>query len=117
MNIKELTKEQAIEIAKLQYPFHDWIKSDFDFHYDDGNRGAWIDESDECVSIRFSVEENIEPKNKTIIVHIFPNLDVAVGVFEWTGHYWKHVESRGTANQFIVQNKFREWGILPKLKE
>lgn len=131
--IKDLTKTQAIEIAKMIWQFDDMIKSELEFSYFDGNYGDFTKVDDEEITIKFDFETNFDKQTNSMkekrigkmFVHIFPNLDCSIGEFvfvEYEKHhqngknkgYWKHDNSYPIRNQNAVQKKFIEWGIEPQ---
>jgi hypothetical protein len=113
--LKDLTKEQAIEIAKLIYPFPDWIKSDFNFFYHpykapDNWDNEGITEEVLVTFKGFTTGEKIED----IHLNIYTNLDCVLGCFELkNSKYWSHKYSLMVRNQHAVQKKFIDWGFEP----
>ena len=110
--IKNITKEQAIEIAKMIWGFDDSIKSDLTFKYFDGNYGAYTNEEDEDITVTFDAEVSPQKRTAKMFVHIYRNLDCSIGEFEFSG-CWRHKRSYPVRNQNAVQKKFIEWGIEP----
>jgi hypothetical protein len=119
--ILDLTNEQAIEIAKLIYPWPDEmekiqiVKHPFlPEHYDDAR---------EFVRIYFEgpmMGDNKFPAQ----IEILSNLDVFASYRYGQKHsekdgkeIWKEIiESIPIRNQYEIQKRFREWGIVPSQK-
>jgi len=131
--IKDITKEQAIEIAKMIWNFDDAVKSDYEFNYFDGNYGTFTKADDADITVKFDFETEFDKKTNSMkdkrigkmFVHIHPNLDCSIGEFvfieygkhqqnETNNGYWKHDHSYPVRNQNAVQKKFIEWGIEPE---
>lgn len=116
MTLKELTKEQAIEIAKLAYPFPDYIKSDFEFQYipHEPVSKTNYEECLEQVRVRF---KGILAADKEVLLEIaiYNWLDLYMSWLEkktekqnyWDSHYFP------LRNQYAIQAKFREWNLEP----
>ncbi len=122
MTIKDLTPEQAFEITKLLFPFPTYIKSELEFNYFSGDYGDFVDTRDEVVSVKF-ISKPFPPRetDRTIIVHIYPNLDLSIGEFEFINYensqtykkgYYTHVNSLPVRNLHIIFKKFTEWGQM-----
>lgn len=121
--LKDITKEQAIEIAKMIWDFDQFIKSDFEFKYFDGNYGHFTKTDDEQITITFDFEAFPEKRIGKMFVHIFPNLDCSIAEFEFKPYdkpqnetnkgYWQEKHSYPLRNQNAVQKKFIEWDIEP----
>jgi hypothetical protein len=104
--LKDLTKEQAIEIVQLIYPFSADVKSDYDFHYQAYNP-EWYEDAREYVRVSF---KGITFGNTVdnIILEITSILDC------WM--YYSREDGLHTIpnrNQYKVQSKFIEWGFEP----
>jgi hypothetical protein len=108
--IKDLTKEQAIEIAKLIYPFNETVIGEYDFHYQPYD-STWLDDAREFVQVKFrgitfgnTVDE--------LMLHININLDCW---FYYCRNNGAH--SLPTRNQHAIQKKFIEWEIEPNYEK
>ena len=112
MEIKNITTKQAIEIAKLLYPFDEFIKSEMIVKYFDGNYGKFIKFEDIDITISFDFQMFPHTDIGKMIIKIFPNLDCSIGCY--INH--KFVKSYPVRNQFLIQNKFKEWNIYPIMK-
>jgi len=132
---KDITKEQAIEIAKLTFgvvkpedAYEKLIKSDFEFKVFDGNYDTFQDVRDADVCVQFDFENLAEMKSfDRMFVHIYPTLDVSIGSFEFIKRskpskvneginkdgFWKHKHNYPVRKQHEVQKKFIEWKIEP----
>ena len=110
MKLKDLTKEQAIEIAQLIYLFSDDVKSDYDFHYQPYNR-EWYEDAREFTIIEFrgvTFGDTVD----NLRLEINKNLDC------W--FYYSREDGLHTLpsrNQHAVQKKFIEWGFEPDYTE
>ena len=71
--IKDLTKEQAIEIAKLIYPYSDVVEGDYDFHYQPHDR-TWFEDAREFVRLTFK-GITFGDKVDNLMLEINKNLD------------------------------------------
>ena len=104
MELKDLTKEQAIEIAKLSFYDPNWIKSDFDVNY-----WPYIPEhygdAREYVSVAFEAYF-IGDKTTKYKVEISPELNVWVWYLQE-----KSLHMIGVHNQRKIQKKFTEFGF------
>jgi len=103
MNLKDLTKEQAIEIAKLVYGFPDYIKSDFEVKYQPYDETMYED-AREVIKIFFDAIVCGDTVKK-IMVEICPNSDCWVYYIEDMAH------SLPTRNQKLVQKKLIEFNF------
>lgn len=104
--LKDITKDQAIEIAKLIYPFFDDLKTDYDFHYQPYDK-VWLEDAREFVRLRFRgfiFGDRVED----LMIEITKTLDCWFYYIRDDGTH--HLPSR---NQCAVQRKFIEWGIEP----
>lgn len=104
MKIKDLTKEQAIEIVKLAFYDPNWIKTDFDFlyqpyipeHYEDAR---------EYIFLTFEAYF-VGDKTTKYKVEISPELNV------WMWHLENDTyHTMGIHNQRLIQQKFTEFGF------
>ena len=101
--IKDLTKEQVIEIAKLIYPWD--IDSEFEFEYQPYDP-SWFQDAREYVQLKFkgiTFGETVD----TLILQINKNLDC------WFYYSRDYMHTLPSSNQAAVQRKFIEWGIEP----
>lgn len=123
--IKDLTRDQAIEIAKLLYPFDD-IKSEIETHYQPYD-ASWFDDAREYYFIKFN-GFSFGDKIDTYRIWIYPDLDVLVDLFRdnplnFTEKDKKEIISNKfvllghlpVRNQYKIQEKFRKWKIKPIL--
>jgi hypothetical protein len=120
MKIKDITKEQAIEIAKLAYPFPEYIKSDFDFQYIpyEPISKTNYEECPEHVDIRF---KGIIAGTKEAIF--------CLTLYNWFDLYMSWLEKKTEEqnyydshyfplrNQHKIYAKFKEWNLQPEEKE
>ena len=104
MKLKDLTKEQAIEIAKLVYGFPDYIKSDFEVKYQPYDVTMYED-AREVMSIFFDAITFGDNVDK-IMIEICPSLNC------WAYYCRDMAYSLPTRNQKLTQEKFKEWNLL-----
>lgn len=109
--IKDITKEEAITIAKLAYGFEKYIKGKLKFKYQPYDE-SWYNDSREYISIEFNACLMAD-KYTTIIVEILPNLNVLIDYICPLKNKRKSFPLR---NQYQIQKKFKEWGIVPDEK-
>jgi len=106
MKLKDLTKEQTIEIAQLIYPFSDDVKSDYVFHYQPYNK-EWFEDAREYVRLTFrgvTFGDTVDD----LVLDINKNLDC------WFYYSRKDgLHTLPSRNQHAVQKKFIEWNIEP----
>lgn len=113
--LKDITKEQAIEIAKLIYPFSNelpgtketGIKSDFEFKYQPYD-ATWYEDAREFIRVSFkgiTFGETVD----NLIMEINKNLDCHLYYSRKDG-----LHSIGCTNQYAIQKKFIEWEIEPE---
>jgi hypothetical protein len=108
MELKDLTKEQTIEIAKLIYPFK--IENDFEFHYQPYDE-TWMDDAREFVELKFNGIV-FGDKAYPLRLEILPNLDCwfyYIKFDEKIGYNVSH--SLPSRNQHKIQKLFIKWGI------
>jgi hypothetical protein len=109
MKLKDITKTQAIEIAKLVYGFSDWITSDkFEFKYQPYDE-TWYEDACELVRINF---EAIVFGDKSYPIQVEIGIDLNCYIYYLDGH----LKSLPIRNQYLTQKKFQEYGIEPTLK-
>jgi len=124
--IKDLTKEQVIEIAKLVYPFNDWIKSDIEVKYQPYDK-TWLDPQ-EYWFVKFD-GITFGDKVDTYRLWIYPTLNLEFDAIRkhpdtfTEANKMKVIESGNDQmvmlgsfplrNQYFVQKKFMEWNIEP----
>jgi ABC-type phosphate transport system substrate-binding protein len=114
MKLKDLTKEQVIEIAKLIYSFWDEYEKDFPnqeikFTYQPYD-ATWYEDAREYVMLEFkgyTFGDTVD----NLMLQINKNLDVWFYYCRENGAH--DLPSR---NQHAVQKKFIEWGIEPDYK-
>lgn len=121
--LKDITKEQAIEIAKMIWGFDEFIKSKPTFTYFNGNYGDYTEKESEDITVTFDFDTFPEKKIGKMFVCIYPNLDCNIAEFDFipsenpknenSKGYWSHKRSYPVRNQNAVQKKFIEWGIEP----
>ena len=112
MKLKDLTREQATEIAKLCYDFDDGIKSDFKFHYQPYD-ASWYEDAREFISVIFD-GIIFADKIYKIKLEIQPNLDCHLFYLNFDKTINLDVYNLiGCNNQNKIQRKFIEWGIEP----
>lgn len=104
MEIKDLTNEQARELAELLYPFE--IMGTFKMKYQPYIED-WYEDARELIRIEF---KGITFGNKVEPIHIHIDVDLNCWVYYSRGM----LHSLPTRNQYKVQEKFREWNIFPK---
>ena len=112
MEIKDMTKEQAIEIAMMAYGHDDWIRSDFKFEYvpyDPPSIKNSFDDSPESVYVKF---EGVSFGDKIDLYRLFiySNLNITLDIFRTDPI---KIISVGFSNQFLIFKKLQEWGIEP----
>lgn len=112
MELKDLTREQAIEITKLAYPFEDWTKSDFDTSYQPYDESHY---SDACEYYLVSFD-GIIAGNKIgrIRLFIYPDLVCDLDYFykDSKGEMIVKTMTRlPVRNQRQIQKKFTEYGF------
>ena len=106
-----MSKEQAIEIAKLVYPWTE-PETEFDFHYQPYDE-SWYRDAREYVRVNF--------KGIVFADKVYPlKMEIDVQLNVWFMYEKKkigdvgYMDSLPTRNQKKIQDKFREWGIEPK---
>jgi len=116
--IFDLTKKQVIEIAELIYPWPEVMdKVEVDFISDPPD--PFGDDRREFIRVYFEapmIGDRVFPAQ----IEIYTNLDCFASYRFGQRHNddtWKEVvESIPTRNQYEVQKRFREWGIVPSQK-
>ena len=110
LEMKDLTKEQAIQIVKLIYPFEKGFKSEFKFHYQPYDE-AWMDDAREFISVTFKgtvFADKVYP----LKLEILPNLDCYVFYLDFDKKINQKVYySLPSRNQHEIQKLFIKWGI------
>lgn len=108
--LKDLTKEQAIEIAQLIYSFSDEVETDYDFTYQPYD-WTWYEDAREFVRLKFrgfTFGNTVD----NLILDINKNLDC------WFYYSRKDgLHGLPSRNQCAVQRKFIEWGFEPDYTE
>lgn len=114
MNIKDLTKEQVIELSKLIHPYpsdiEKEIKQEYIFKYQ-SEMPSNMDNSEgevERVELYWKANTFADTIDKVRLT-IYANLDC----------YWSYLRSNGahslpTNNQHKIQKKFIQWKLKPK---
>lgn len=113
MKLKDLTKEQAIEIAILAYRGKGLIRSEITFNYypfipSDTKRGIYKD-MEEFIAINFdayTIGEQIE----SIKIRIYSNLNIDMHIFKCNGGF-PEIIPLSVSNQFLIFKKLQEWGF------
>jgi hypothetical protein len=105
MKIKDLTKEQTIEIAKLIYPFSDTVEGEYEFSYQPYDP-TWYEDAREYVQLKFK-GVTFGTTIDTLIFQINKNLDC------WFYYSRDSMYTLPSRNQHAIQKKFIEWGIEP----
>lgn len=104
--LKDLTKEQTIEIAKLIYPFSDTIEGEYDFTYQQYDP-MWYEDAREFVRLKFrGIAFGDTVDNLMLIIN--KNLDCWFYYCRPDGAH-----SLPSINQHAIQKKFIKWGIEP----
>lgn len=114
MELKNLSKEQAIEIAKLAYRKCEWIQSEFDFKYipyeaSDVSKQIYED-TPEMVQVFFNAFTFGE-KIEKIRVIIYANLDISLNIIRNNPFNLITIE---ISNQYKIVERFINWGVEPK---
>ena len=104
--LKDLTPEQAIEIAKLVYGYPNWIKSDFAVVYQPYDE-TWFADAREYLRVNFEAIV-FGDKIDRIILEIDTELNC------WLYYSRDMMYDLPTRNQYHIQKKFMEWNIFPK---
>jgi len=104
--LKDLTKEQAIEIAKLIYPYSDKFEPEYEFKYQPYDK-SWFEDAREFVRLEFKGIA-FGDKIDNLMLEINKNLDCWFYYCREDGAH--DLPSR---NQCAVQRKFIEWGFEP----
>jgi len=108
MELKDLTKEQTIEIAKLAYSSPE-LMTDFKFLYQPYDESMYEDASEE-IMLRFDAPVFGDTISKLMLI-IIPNFSVFM-------YYWNPKtninEYLPVRNQYKIFQKFVEWGVEPK---
>ena len=124
MKLKDLTKEQIIEIVHLVYPFSDWIKSEVKVKYQPYDE-TWLDDAQEYQFAKFEAI-TFGDKIDTYRLWIYPTLDLEFDAIrtkiENMTESQKANNKTGAVslgrfpirNQHMIQRKFIEWGIEPE---
>lgn len=111
MEINEMTIEQARELAELLYPFE--IMGEFEMEYQPYIE-EWYRDARELIRIKFesyTFGDKVEP----IRIHIEVDLNCWVYYLRLDEKLnYDILHSLPTRNQYKVQEKFREWGFIPK---
>lgn len=112
MRFEDLTKEQLIEIAKLAYPFDDWVHSGYDVFYQPYDESHYSD----AVEYHLVSFDGIVMADKVgrIRLFIYPTLDCDLD------YYYKDDEGKmivstmdrlPVRNQREIQFRFTEFGF------
>lgn len=125
--LKDLTKEQVIEITKLVYPFKDWIKSEIEVIYQPYDE-TWLDDAQEYWFVKFD-GITFGDKVDTYRLWIYPSLDLEFDAIRknpdnFTEENKMKIIGSGKEqmvmlgsfplrNQYLTQKKFMEWNIEP----
>lgn len=104
--IKNLTPEQAIEIAKLIYPFPECVKSEYKFKYQPYD-SSWYEDAREYIRVEW---DGILAADKVVPLFIEINTNLDCYCYYSTA---KGAERMPLRNQNSIQKKFIEWDIEP----
>lgn len=108
--LKDITKEQAIEIAKLIYPFSDGVKGEYDFTYQPYDP-TWYEDAREFVRLKFrgvTFGDTVD----NIILDIEKNFDCWLNYSRPDG-----LHILPTRNQYAIHKQFIDWGFEPDYSE
>ena len=114
MKLKDITREQAIEIAKLAYPFPKYVKSDYEFQYIpyEPISKTNYEECPEQIRIRF---KGILAADKEVLLDltIYNWLDIYMSWLEKKTEDQNYYDSHRfpLRNQYKIYAKFREWNL------
>lgn len=108
--LSDLTEEQAIEIAKLIYPYFGEMETEYEFQYQQYDP-SWFEDARECARVKF---KGITFGNKVdkLMMEIDKNLSCWFYYCREDG-----VHDLPTHNQCAIQRKFIEWGFEPDYTE
>jgi len=101
--ISDLTKEQAIEIAKLLFPYI--IVGEYEFRrssgYNKTGNTEWYDYNDDCIIVN-ALYVDVHGQRRQLRCWILKNLDCRVDLFEPESGEIMRLPVR---NQFVVQGR------------
>ena len=114
-NLKDLTKDQVIEITRLVYPFDDWMKSEIEVRYQPYDE-TWFEDAQEYWFAKFQAI-TFADKVDTYRLWIYPNLNLAFDairdkVENMTEEQKKEMKglvllgSFPIRNQYLIQKRF-----------
>lgn len=106
MKIKDMTKEQCLEIVQLAYAFPELI-TNYEFKYQPYDK-EWYADAREFIRLSFKAPV-FGDKVEKIMIEINPGLDVYMSY--WNG---KVNDSLLVRNQHKIQKKFIELGVEPE---
>ena len=124
--LKDLSKEQIIEIVNLVYPFKDYIKSEIDVKYQPYDESL-LDDAQEYWFAKFD-GITFADKVDTYRLWIYPTLNlefdaIRTNVKNMSDKQKKEaigdcvlLGSFPVRNQHLIQKKFMEWNIKPVFK-
>ncbi len=109
MELKDLTEEQAKEIALLLYPFPDLIKSELDCKFQPYDE-TWLDDAAEYYRIYFD-GVIFADKIYRIRIWIYPSLDCEIDYYDKNSK--QHGGRLPVRNQYKIQELFIKWNLKP----
>jgi len=124
--LKDLTQEQVTEIAKLVYPFADWMKIEIEVKYQPYDK-SWLYGAQEYWIIKFDAI-TFADKVDTYRLWIYPNLNLELDAIrtkienmteKQKGEIKSGIVFLGAfpiRNQYLIQKKFMEWNIEPEFE-
>ncbi len=110
--INDLTEEQAIEIAKLLFPYI--IVGEYEFRrssgYNKTGNTEWYDYNDDCIIVN-ALYVDVHGQRRQLRCWILKNLDCRVDLLEPESGKITRLPVR---NQFVVQGLFKNMDIEPE---
>ncbi len=110
--INDLTEEQAIEIAKLLFPYI--IVGEYEFRrstgYNKTGNTEWYDYNDDCIIVN-ALYVDVHGQRRQLRCWILKNLDCRVDLWEPESGKIMRLPVR---NQYVVQGLFKDMGIEPE---
>ena len=107
MYVKDLTREQIIEITKLAYHFVERINSGFEIRF---CCPPLQDPNKTFIEVNFETLYNTEKEKVRLL--IIQLLDIIIFIGPLNGRKLGIIN-----NQFKIQQKFIEWGIEPNFEK
>jgi len=110
--INDLTEEQAIEIAKLLFPYI--IVGEYEFRrstgYNKTGNTEWYDYNDDCIIVN-ALYVDVHGQRRQLRCWILKNLDCRVDLWEPESGEIMRLPVR---NQYVVQGLFKKMEIEPE---